>query len=105
MKFEEALSAVREGKKIRHPIMPEDEYLMGCYISIGKEFMGPLDPEYFEKIKTRHISIVKMKGEKQHIHMQPNNWPIKQPCCDPDLHSMPQLNLLSIMADDWEILE
>lgn len=34
MKFEEALTALRKGAKIRHPSMPDDEYLSGCYITL-----------------------------------------------------------------------
>ncbi len=107
MKFEEALSALRNGKKIRHPIFPEDEYLAGCYVTLktiidddGKELVDSL-----EDTKERGMSIVKMKGDRQHPDMLPKNFPHRQPCCNPDLHSMPQLNLLLVMSDDWEVLE
>lgn len=59
MIFQEALAALRNGEKIRHPVLEEGEYLMGCYI--GLKFCS----EPFEDIKKRGISMVKMKENKQ----------------------------------------
>lgn len=103
MKFEEALTALREGEKIWHPTFADDEYLMGCYVGLNTEMLG-LPAEDFQEVKARGMSIVKMKAGEQHPDMLPRNWPKRQPCCNPDLHSMPQLNLLLIMADNWKIL-
>jgi hypothetical protein len=104
MKFEEALTALREGKKIRSPFFKENEYLMGCYVGLDTELFG-LPPESFEEVKKRGMSIVKMQDDRQHPDMVPQNFPTRQPCCNPDLHSYPQLNLFLIMNDDWEIIE
>ena len=49
------------------------------------------------------MSIVKMLGENQHPDMFPSS-PFKQDCCNPSLHLFPQLNLLLVMFDDWEII-
>lgn len=119
MIFEEALKAMREGAKIRHPHWEEDEYLMGCYLGII--FLE----ESLEEKKKRDIFIVKMKGEYQHPDMTPHpelyglnfdqyigkvnqlmlEGKIPEPCSRPELHKYPQLNLLLIMSDDWEIVE
>jgi hypothetical protein len=119
MKFEDALSAMREGAKIRHPSWDEDEYLMGCYVG----FIFP--EESFKEKKKRSMSIVKMKGKNDHPDMVPHpelyelsfdqymgkvnqlmlEGKIPEPCSRPELHKYPQLNLLLIMFDDWEIVE
>jgi len=105
MKFEDALSALRNGKKIRHPSWEKDEYLIGCYVGmIGFE-------ESFEDKKARGMSITKMKGE--HIHPEMVGILTINERLDildkyPKLNkliSSPQLNLLLIMSEDWEILE
>lgn len=127
MLFEEALQALRQGKKIRHPHFKDDVYLMGCYISI----LG--DPEdNFEKAKERGMSIVKMKGDRQADEMSGMSSyvakikrQLKQilteedykkyhnfytemeisKIFDNDIFVYPQLNLLLVMSDDWEIME
>lgn len=98
MKFEDALSLLRQGKKIRHKQMPEDEYLQACYMTI------PLLEESFELAKSRGISIVYMKGERQHEYMEQRNFLNKEPCCNPELHSYPQLNLYWVISEEWEII-
>lgn len=104
MKFEEALAELRKGKKIRHPNFEEDEYFMGCYVSLM--FMNHTILK-----ATENISIVKMKGEKQHPDMKPRIPFLESfDLCKkyPFLKSsimQPQLNLLLVMSDDWEILE
>lgn len=119
MKFEEALAAMREGAKIRHPHWEEDEYLMGCYVGMMFHVQS------IEEQKKLGMSIVKMKGEYQHPDMVPHpelyglnfdqtigkinklmmEGKIPEPCSRPELHKYPQLNLLLIMSDDWEIIE
>ena len=106
MFFEEALQELRKGKKIRYPHFKKDVYLMGWYVT----FATIIDDDGIEVVDTledaqaRGMSIVKMEGDIQHSDMFTKNWPNPQPCCNPDLHSMPQLNLLSIMSDDWEVI-
>lgn len=99
MKFEEALAAMRDGKKIRHPTFKENEYLMVCKLKINP--ILKLSEEEIPNI----ISVVKMQGEFMSEDMKFKNWPTKQNCCQPELHNNPQLNLLLIMCDDWEIVE
>jgi hypothetical protein len=106
MIFEEALKLLREGKKIRHPTFEDDVYLSGCYLTLktiidddGNELADSL-----EDAKERGMSIVLMKGDRQHKDMMHQNFPSEQPCCNPKLHSFPQLNLFLIMSDDWEVL-
>ncbi len=96
MKFEEALAQLREGKKIKHPSFPNDEYLMGCYITIPKDI--------FDEEIEKKISIVRMIKDKVHPHMKGSK-SIFPNCENHDLHQYPQLNLLTIMCDDWEIIE
>jgi|SRR6185503_1416268 len=106
MKFEEALSALRNGSKTRHPSFEEDEYLVGCYVGmIGFE-------ESFEDKKARGMSIAKLKGDKLTPEMFNSGLTFSemQDICDkhPHLRKIllsPQLNLLIIMSDDWEIVE
>ncbi len=132
MKFEEALSALRQGYKIRHPSFAEDEYLVGCYITLttvfdddGKEVI-----DSFDDAKARGMSIVKIKGDRQHDEMVGRlNYvgKIKRQLkeilteedykkyhnvytdmaisgiFDKDLFLFPQLNLLLVMSDAWVI--
>lgn len=107
MIFEEALAHLRLGKKIRHPDWSEDVFLAGCYVTLktmvdynGKELIDDI-----EEAKKRGMSIIKCKGDYQHIDMFSRNFPDRQPCCNPDLHSYPQLNLFLVMSEDWEVLE
>lgn len=105
MIFEDALKQMREGKKIRHPHWEPDEYLMGCYVTFlnfddtGNE--KPLTPEQLEDAKLRGMSIVKMKGEFKHPDMSPGRY--REELCKHGLY--PQLNLLLIMQDNWEVME
>lgn len=105
MKFEEALTAMRTGKKIRHPNFEDDVYLMACRVGIPGDDI-PLND--------KPISIVKMKGDRQHPDMgtgsiddmcYPGTFIIKEKYLEkPCKHGiMPQLNLLLLMCDDWEI--
>lgn len=92
MKFENALQQLRQGKKIRHPIFPDNEYLMGCYVSLI------FSDETFEEKKARGMSIVKMKGDKEHPDMRPTynpSLPYHGPC----------VPLLTLMMDNWEVME
>lgn len=124
MKFEEALVALREDKKIWHPTFADDEYLCGCYVS--------LPGEDFEEIKkTRDISIVRIKGDRQHDCMTGKfNYVVKilrdlkkvlteedykkyhkdlgtqieiSKIFDEDVFMYPQLNLFLVISDEWEI--
>lgn len=112
MKFEDALSQMRQGKKITHPDLGEDVYLQACRIG----FCFDERP-----VEERPISIVKMKGEVIHADMNmgggidnmlyPGTLIFKNEVLDeifkePCKHGrFPQLNLLLIMSDDWEIRE
>jgi len=110
MIFEEALKLMREGKKITHKYLSDtnekDVYLKGCYVG----FPG----ETYEQKKSRGLSVVKMKGDKEHEDMGLGNlddmfipgtliikqWPEK---CKHGFY--PQLNLLLIMSDEWEVYD
>ena len=95
MNLEEALNAMRSGSKIRHSGMPDDEYYMACKIALKGE------PILIEKMP---ISIVWMKGDRQHSDMMPN-WDPYDPKTDPCKHGMsPMINLLWLMSDGWEIV-
>ncbi len=122
MKFEEALSALREGKKIRHRTFADDEYLQACRVGIkGCDFYNQDLP----------LSIVKMKGDRQADEMAGVlNYVAKikrqlkailteedykkyhnvydeiqiSKIFDNDIFKYPQLNLLLVMCDDWEII-
>lgn len=105
MTFEEALKLLKEGKKIRSPFFNDDEYLMGCYVGLNTELLG-IPQEDFEEIKSHGMSIVKMKGDRQHPDMTPKHiFPDKHCSINPDLHRFPQINMLLIMRDDWEVVE
>lgn len=98
MKFEEALTAMRAGAKIRHPSFEPDEYFMACRIGLMS----------CEILDDAPLSIVKMKGKYQHPDMG-NGQSLEHLPKDFDKvckHGRcPQLNLFLIMDDDWEILE
>lgn len=121
MKFEEALSALRSGKKIRHPSFDNDEYLSAC--RVGFKFNDtPIDE--------CPISIVRCKGDRQHDTMAGRlNYvgKIKRQLknilneddykkyhtfyteieigkiFEEDMFRFPQLNLFLVMSDEWEI--
>lgn len=109
MKFEEALSAMRVGAKITHPRHFEsDVYFQACKIGL----MFSETP-----IEDQSLSIVKMKGEYIHEDMgmgdsidnmvYPGTMLIKEKYLEkPCKHgNFPQLNLLLIMSDEWEIMK
>lgn len=123
MKLEEALILMREGKKIRHPIFKPDEYLMACRIGL---------PDDDTPFNNKPISIVKMKGERQADVMAGKlNYVAKikrqlkkilteedykkyhniytemeiSEIFDEDIFTYPQLNLILVMSDDWEVIE
>lgn len=100
MIFEEALSKMRKGKKIRHPMMEPDEYFIAC--RIGLKFGNEKPTSEWP------ISISKMKGEYLHPDMGagsldklPKDWD-KPPCKH---GNFPQINLLYIMSDEWMVFE
>jgi len=98
MKFEEALAALREGAKIWHPGMPDDEYYMVCRVSIRPDFAQPI------RIDEMPMSIVWMKEGKQHPDMA-YRWNLHDPKTDPCKHGMaPMINLLWLMSEGWKIL-
>lgn len=123
MIFEEALAQMRQGKKIRHPHFKDDEYLSACRVSLT----GDNTP-----INEQPISIVKIKGDRQADIMAGKlNYIAKikrqlkkilteedykkyhniytemdiGEIFDDDIFKYPQLNLLLIMCDDWEVME
>lgn len=123
MKFEVALAALREGAKIWHPTFADDEYLVACRVS----FIHDAIP-----FEGRPISIVRMKGDRQHDNMAGKlNYVAKiqhelkkilteedfkkyyknlyteieiSKIFDEDVFRFPQLNLFLVMSDDWKIL-
>lgn len=98
MKFEDALCALREGAKIWHPGMPDDEYYMVCRISIRPDLTHPIN------INEIPLSIVWMKDGKQHPDMA-YRWNPFDPKTDPCKHGMaPMINLLWLMSESWKIL-
>jgi len=99
MIFEEALKLLREGKKIRHPCFADDEYLMGCYVTIGS-YYSPQDVEAFELLKEREISITWMLGENLHPRMKPLYVEFNDAS-----QCHPRINLLLLTSDEWEIYE
>ncbi len=99
MILEEALSKMRKGKKIRISYMPEDEYYQACRVSIHPDISKPIN------IIEMPMSIVWMKGERQHPDMM-HRWNPYDPETDPCKHGMlPMINLLWLMSDEWEIVE
>ena len=125
MIFEKALKALRTGKKIRHPSFEKDEYLTACRVGF---IYGNTTPDH-----EKPISIVRIKDGRQHdsmagklnyvakIKRELKNILIEEDykkyhrdlgteieiskIFDEDVFKYPQLNLLLIMADDWEIIE
>lgn len=124
MKFEEALQHLREGKKIRNPYFEENVYLMACRVGLIGDSHTP--------IEEKPISIVKMKGDRQHDEMLGKmNYVAKikkqlkniltdeeykkyhnsyteiyiAKIFDQDIFKYPHINLLLIMLDDWEVIE
>lgn len=90
MILEEALKLMREGKKIRHPLFEDDEYLMGCYVTIpGMSY---------EDAKRNGISVVKMKGDCQHPDMRPKF------NADSFPHA-PCICIFLLTADNWEVID
>lgn len=134
MKFEEALAALREGEKIWHPTFSDDEYLAGCYVGMPDYYddNGKLVVETFGERKSRGMSIVRVKDDRQHDSMAGRlNYVAKikrelkkilseedfkkyhrclwteieiSKIFDEDVFMYPQLNLFLIMSDDWKIL-
>lgn len=113
MKFEEALSKLREGKKIRHPSFEKDEYLMGCYLTLPftLEKHGKEESDSFDVVQLNDISITYMLDDKIHLNMRPRlpfleyvdlceKYPFLK-----DKLTYPTINILLIMSDDWEIIE
>lgn len=119
MKFEDALSQMRLGKKIRHPSFADDEYLSACIVGI----IG--DDKSFEQ---KDISIVKCKGDRQHDEMAGVYYYVAKikrqlkkiltddefkkynniwteidiaKIFDNDIFKYPQINLFLLMSDDW----
>jgi hypothetical protein len=107
MKFEEALALMRDGKKITHESLGEGVYLQGCYLSLMGERIGG-------------ISIVKMQGDRQHSDMEmdgsiddmvyPGTLIVKESVITKMNNTckhgnFPQINLLLLIRDDWEVLE
>lgn len=120
MQFEEALKLMREGAKITHPIFEDDEYFEGCYIGLPSYYddNGNLVEDTFEQQKQRGMSIVKMKGDRQHPDMgnmgggidsmcYPGTFIIKEEFMKPSCKhgNMPQLNLFLVMSVEWKIWE
>lgn len=107
MKFEEALTKMREGAKINHPSFEENVYFMACRVGLVF-FDTPLED--------MPISIVKMKGDCQHIDMfggavddmiYPGPFQVKPEVFEkPCKHGYsPQINLFLVMSDEWQIIE
>ncbi len=114
MIFEEALSLMRQGKKIRHPYWEKDVHLKGCYVLLKNwdEFGNPIPPskEEIQEAQKGSMGIVKMDGEMQHDDMVSDAIKNKDPffvplCGNKDLHNYPQINLFYIMSDAWELYE
>lgn len=101
MILEEALTALRNGAKIRHPTMEPDEYFQACIVGII----------HCDIPEDAPISIVKMKGDNVHIDMVPrlpfyehtdliDKYPFLR-----EKITFPTINLLLIMSDEWEVLK
>lgn len=105
MIFEEALAELRKGNKIRHPDMPEDEYFMGCYVTINP-LLHPNGIETFKMIQLRGMSIVKMKGDRQHPDMGIGSLEHIPRDLTPCKHgNTPQICIFLLMANDWELID
>jgi hypothetical protein len=124
MKFEDALSAMRAGSKIRHSCFDHDEYLQACRVGFTHDDETPLDE--------KPISVVKMKGDRQADEMagvsnyvakikrqlknilseedykKYHNFYVELDIAsifEESIFKYPQLNLFMIMSDDWEIVQ
>ncbi len=122
MKFEEALTALREGAKIWHPTFADDEYLGVCRVgfagddtplhekplSIAKikgdcvadEMAGKSN--YVGKIKRQLKKILSEEDYKKY-HNVYTEMDIAD-IFDNDIFLYPQLNLFLVMSDKWKIL-
>ncbi len=107
MKFEDALAQMRLGAKITHPTLDNDVYFQACRIGLM----------FHDTPKEQcPISIVKMKGNRQHPDMgtggsiddmlHPGTLIFKDEVFErPCKHGyFPQLNLFLVMSEDWEII-
>ena len=107
MKFEDALGKMRTGAKITHPSFDDDVYFMACRVGfVGMPEPWPLD-------------IIKMKGDDTHEDMgrgkiEDDFYPgtlifteeAKKKIFNPCKHGhFPQLNLLLVMSEEWELWE
>lgn len=98
MKFEDALKAMRAGAKITSPFFEPDEYFQAC--KVGLLGMLPSDDLPISIVKMKGVYIhpdMGMGGSVEHI---PKDFD-KPPCKH---GNFPQLNLLLVMRDDWEIV-
>lgn len=122
MKFEEALTALREGAKIWHPSFSADEYLSACRVGLE------LDNSPIDELP---ISIVRVKGDRQHdtmagrllyvarIKRQLKNILTEEDykkyhniyteieisrIFDDGIFETPQLSLFLIMSDEWKVI-
>lgn len=105
MKFEEALELMRTGKKITHPVFDSDVYFQACRI----RFVFYETPLY-----EMQLSIVKMRGDRQHEDMcsgniddmvYPGTMIVKERYLEPSCKHghQPQLDLFLVMSDDWKL--
>lgn len=124
MIFEEALAQMRLGKKIRHPHFEPDEYLTACRVNLefdnetprsewpisickmkgdrqADEMVGVLN--YVAKIK-RQLKKILTEEEYKKYHNAYAEMDISE-IFDNNIFKFPQLNLLLIMWDDWEVME
>lgn len=122
MKFEEALSALREGAKIWHPRFSDDEYLSACRVSlIGDNTPLNEKPMSIVKIKNgrqsddmagkfNYVAKIKMQLKKiltEEDYKKYHNFYTEidiSEIFDNDLFAFPQLNLFLVMSDEWKIL-
>lgn len=99
MKLEQALCLLREGKKIWHPGMANDEYYMACKIFLHSDLLQ--DSIIFDELP---LSIVWMKEGKEHPDMK-FQWDMYDPKTDPCKHGMsPMINLYWIISDEWKMV-
>jgi len=93
MKFEDALAQMREGKKIRHPSFDDDIWFQACKVGFIYDI---------ERAKEWPLSIVKMKGDREHPDMRPVYDPLNPECKH---GNMPQINLFLLISDEWQVFE
>lgn len=99
MKLELALIELRFGKKIWHPGMADNEYYMACRISIRPDISKPI------RIDEMPMSIVWMRGDRQHPDMKPF-WNPYDKNTDPCKHGLsPMINLLWLMSEQWVVID